>query len=177
MFGFLRRGPDKSLRLPIELVPKPLWGRSLSDFSGEDARVREIWSKIRRLELARTGERCEVCGEEADVVHEKWAYDDEHGVQRLVGFEVLCQPCSNVHHLGFAFATAAGSEALNRFIRINKLSEGDAARLVKEGYELWGKRSAKEWTQDFGVLYQKAAKYGLSADDLTHLEVVARNAG
>jgi hypothetical protein len=176
-FDFLHLGRSKRLRLPIELVPSPLWGRSLSHFSGEDDRTREIWGKIRGVELTRTGGRCEVCAEKAEVVHEKWEYDDEHWLQRLTGFEVLCRPCSNVHHLGFSIKTGAGSEVFERFVRINALSRNEAERLMKEAFELWEKRSAGRWMQDFGFLSQNAERYGLTADDLAHLEVVVRNAG
>ena len=75
-----KRAPRKALRLPIELIPSPLWGRSLAKLGSTD-KGQIVWERIREVEMRRTGRLCEVCGEPAHDVHEKWEYDDQRNIQ------------------------------------------------------------------------------------------------
>lgn len=160
----MKRQPRGALRLPIELVPAPLWNRTLARL-GLYREGREIWSRIREIELQRAGGRCEVCGGPARDVHEKWQYDDRTLVQRLRGFEVLCEECHLVHHQGFAGVHALADVALKRFMKVNSLSKTTARSIVRSAFDLWAARSAKgRWTQDVEWLVSKSKTYGFEPD-------------
>ena len=129
------------LRLPIELVPQPLWGKTLSKVSRKSTKCNALWQSIRAKELARTKRLCEVCGEDGRVVHEKWGYDDTSRVQKLTGFEVVCWNCSNAHHLGAASVQGYADEAIRHFMKVNALSQQRAQQLLHEAARVMIERS------------------------------------
>lgn len=73
-----------ALKLTIELVPKTCW------YSNLRTQIRTTdWDRISKE--TRAAGVCGICGA-SDVrlsCHERWEYDDEHGVQRLLGFVAL----------------------------------------------------------------------------------------
>ena len=154
------------MRLPIELVPKPLWGKTLSKLSRNNSAWRSHWKSIRMKELARTNDLCEICADRAEIVHEKWVYDDVNHIQKLVRFEVVCRECSNVHHLGVASVQGYGEEAIMHFREVNDLSEQNAKRLLNEALHVWSERNNHAWTQDLTWLRENAENYGLHEEDV-----------
>ncbi len=162
------------MRLPVELVPKPLWRKTLSKLSRNNRAWRSHWNIIRAKELSRTKGMCEVCGDRAEIVHEKWEYDDVHHVQKLAGFETVCRECSNVHHLGLASVQGHGEEAIAHFTKVNNLSREEAQRLLNEAGRLWIKRSGYAWTQELTWLSDNARSYGLQEQDVPLAEELLR---
>ena len=157
-------GPLRVLTLPIELVPAPLWNRSLAQLS-RDADGAALWKRIRDAELGRSRWRCEACGESGQQVHEKWEYDDDRLVQKLVGLEVLCRECHLVHHQGFAAVHHLDDVAFKQFRRVNALSKPEAKKLEQEAFDLWTIRSARgPWTQDFSMLTATSRRYGFEVE-------------
>jgi len=160
----MKAKPRVHLKLAVELVPAPLWNRTLAQLARAPS-GRTIWTKIREVELKRTGKVCEVCGQRASHVHEKWDYDDERLIQRLRGFEVLCQECHLVHHQGFAGVHGLTNLAMKRFAEVNSVAPAMAKSIVKEAFDVWGARSVRgPWTQNFEWLVANAGKYDLGAD-------------
>lgn len=161
--------PPGTLRLQIELVPAPLWNRTLAQLS-RSGEGRALWDRIREVELERAGGLCEACGRPARDVHEKWEYDDGRLLQRLRGFEVVCDECHLVHHQGFASVHGLADLALKRFIEVNALSKASATPMVRSAFNLWAVRSAKgPWTQDFSWLVSNSRGYGLEADQIEEI--------
>ncbi len=87
--------PDPSwaaARLPIEMIPQPLWG-----VSGNKVLARADWDKVRQRVYALAGHRCEVCGGVGTAHNveaaERWEYDDDYLVQTLVGVTAMCPMC------------------------------------------------------------------------------------
>lgn len=88
-------------RFTPELIPVDLWGRSVYQMLGGKA----VWkSKIRPDAINAADNRCQICADRAArlVCHEKWKYDDKTQVATLIGFEVHCDVCDMVTHLGRA---------------------------------------------------------------------------
>jgi 5-methylcytosine-specific restriction endonuclease McrA len=78
-------------KLNIELVPEPLWGKSLAT-----TLKRSEWDRVRRIVYQRQGFKCGICKAEGRLLcHEIWSYDDESHVQTLVGFKAVCTDCNN----------------------------------------------------------------------------------
>jgi hypothetical protein len=92
-------GTLKGTRLKLEIEPIPMssWGRSLAN-----RLPKRQWDDLRQEVYRRAGYRCEVCGNRSSTLHahEVWQFDDKRAIQRLIGFECLCEMCHNVKHFG-----------------------------------------------------------------------------
>src|SRR5262249_5898098 len=90
----------KSIHLVPELVPKPLFGISLYRLL-----PRAKWELIRNQELTISKNRCAICLDVGPglICHEQWFYDDGKSIAMLIGFEIHCQECDLVTHMGRAF--------------------------------------------------------------------------
>lgn len=148
----------KSLKLTIELVPATSWFTSLYRLL-----PREEWRSLRRELEAREGGVCWICGSRRGPfeAHEFWEYDEERGVQRLVGIHLLCRLCHMVKHIGFWCYTREGKEKLEQmglsrrdlvqhFCRVNNCTERDFYEHEREAFKVWKERSNREWKIDFG---------------------------
>jgi hypothetical protein len=73
-----------TLLLTIEMVPRPLHGRSLAK-----QLPRWIWHVLSREVREPAESRCQTCSAESGRLdcHEVWAYDDERHIARLLGFK------------------------------------------------------------------------------------------
>jgi len=124
------------LKLEIELVPKPLWGKSLANMLSRDQ-----WERFRARRIPDKGERCEVCGQLGPVqLHEIWEYDDVRHVQRLVGFEALCARCHSIRHFARTQALAAEGKIdlkpiIAHFCKVNSCSYRDLKEYWESVYE------------------------------------------
>ncbi len=93
---------SRTLRLRIELVPEPLWGRNLRALLSPGA-----WQKLRKKLIAERGLTCAICGaveESAKRIHahEEWSYDTTQtpAVARVSRVELVCARCHAVEHFG-----------------------------------------------------------------------------
>lgn len=167
----------QQLKLIPELVPAPLWGKSLANLARKSIKYNRLWRAIQRKELMRSGGRCEYCGSTIGLsVHEVWDYDDIKCVQKLIGFKVSCKHCSLVNHFGFASVNELDDVAFEHFMQINSLSRKEAEKLISEAFKIWQKRSSyKNWSQDFSWLIEKAQAYGIDSSDITEIEIDLQN--
>lgn len=142
-----------SIPLTIELVPRPLWRKSLKQLL-----PRQRWDALRRQVYRQYHHQCQACGATDTIMycHEIWAYDDDQHVQRPEDLSALCELCHHCTHLGYAEKEArAGKldmEALIRHLcRVTGFSPEDFDVLREAAFEQWAYRSEFTWTQDFGA--------------------------
>jgi hypothetical protein len=161
-------------RIRIELVPSTMWGKSLAGLARSDPSWGSKWKAIRQRELSRTGGRCDICGSNGFIVHEKWDYGEKGFVQRLNGFEVTCEDCSLVHHIGRASVTGQEKRALDHLKKVNAISDADAETLVEKAFSTWNWRSQFKWSIDLTWLKMRGSDYGLSETDVDEAETLLR---
>lgn len=86
------------MKLRIELVPKPLWGRNLRSREGLG---KARWDKFRQELIRSNGGRCAICGS-GDRLHghEVWGYREKKtvGTAVLLAVEIVCMDCHDIHH-------------------------------------------------------------------------------
>ena len=143
------------MKLTIELIPSSLFGVNL-----RTALPSSEWDRLRREVYAAAGHRCELCGGRGPrhpvECHERWEYDEEKHVQRLVGLIALCPACHEVKHFGFATVRGRGEIALAHLMRVNELTREQALAHVAHANEEWARRSAHPWTQDTSWLQARS---------------------
>jgi len=160
--------------LKIELVPSPLWRKTLANLARNNSVWRTKWQTVRSKEMERTAGKCG-CGGQAQSLHEVWEYDDKGHVQRLVGFETVCGDCSLAQHIGRAFQIGKGEEAIKHIMKVNGITYSAADQLVEEAKIMWQIRSSHEWKQDLSWLRDRARVYGITSEDVDLAEGLIRS--
>lgn len=145
---------NDKLILEIELVPTSCWLSNIrSNVKNSE------WDRIRFVTGGIANFKCEICNERGSKhpveCHEVWKYDEIKKKQSLLKFQSICPLCHQVKHLGFT-KTVLGKEfynrAVERFMRINNLSELTAKELIREAIEKWKQRSESHWELDISLL-------------------------
>jgi hypothetical protein len=143
------------MKLRIQLVPKPLFERTLRDALGK-AR----WDKLRHKLIEANGAHCEICGSPNRLHgHEVWAYRDKSGVATavLLKVQIICIDCHDICH--FARTTKlfqAGIISPERygtlrrhFRKINRCRQRDFDNHFLRSLRTWASRSKKRWKIDW----------------------------
>ena len=140
------------LKLTIELVPQSSWYSNL-----RKAVSRQDWDEIRKEAYRACAYRCGICGADGRLeCHERWAYDDENHVQRLLGFVALCALCHHVKHIGLAHILAQQGQldyeqVVAHFMRVNGCDRETFDAHEAHAFEVWAERSQHPWTVELGA--------------------------
>lgn len=138
------------MNLRMELIPEGTWYINVrKEFS------KEHWDIIRRDCYAKAEYHCEICGGQGRdhpvECHEKWLWDDNTMVQKLVGFVALCPKCHQVKHIGHSYATLSKTKLLRLYShqrRINKWKIHEQGRYFEKVAARQKKRNKLNWTVD-----------------------------
>ena len=148
-------------KLSVELVPIPLWNRSIYHLLKSTGKIHR-WRKMKKALYEKEGHRCWICGSEGRLeAHEFWEYDDQNHIQKLKGIHHICIKCHRVIHFGFSCSTLDGRNQLQKqgltckdlithFCKVNGCTPKDFAAHLKEANEIHSERSRHKWKQDFG---------------------------
>ena len=148
-------------KLKIELVPSLLWYKNVRSIVSP-----AVWDIIRKEAYRVADYRCQVCGSTGKMFcHEVWLYDDDRHIQKLDGFEALCELCHNAKHIGLAGIKGMTGELdynslIRHFKRVNGCSYEEFVLARDVAFEVWEGRSAWEWTQDLGAKFHLVAEAG-----------------
>lgn len=145
--GAARRGT----LLTIDLVPKSCWYSNVrSEVSTQK------WKTITRAVYAEANYTCEVCGGRGGAhpveCHEKWDYNDDTEVQRLLGLQALCPACHEVKHFGLAQVRGHEDRAFAHLRWVNNWTVPETTKHVTAAFELWTIRSSTSWTLNIDYL-------------------------
>jgi hypothetical protein len=142
--------PD-GVELTIELVPRSVWDTNLRKLLPAPE-----WDRIRKCVYAESGYRCGICGAAGRLsCHERWEYDDERGVQKLLGFIALCHLCHLVKHLVLAGNLAHQGRldyeaVVQHFMKVNRCDRATFEEREREAFAKWRERSSRPWQTDLG---------------------------
>ena len=144
-------GEDRSFggnHLYVDLVPKGCWFKNVrTNVSPSD------WDSIRKTVYKRAGFACEICGAKGRLeAHERWSYDDETHVQKLVRLIALCPDCHMVTHFGLASLRGKEKEAVAHFKKVSGLSYSDIKAHVEDAFDQWKKRSRHSYRLDLSMI-------------------------
>ena len=140
--------------LTFELVPRTSWCDNVrSQVSSK------VWDKLRAEVYANYDGKCGVCGKVPKKLeaHEIWEYNDETGLQKLVGMIALCSMCHRCKHIGLTELLASQGKikivaVMAHYCRVNKCDNAQFMRDRNAAFELWAQRSQRSWTVDISWL-------------------------
>ena len=143
--------PLPFLKLQIEMVPTTAWGQNLRLSLPQGK-----WNKLRRSVHEKNGMKCQICGSPNKLnCHEEWKFDEETGVQKLIGLGTVCNMCHHAAHIGRSKQLAAAGHldinaVVEHFLSVNGVDIEVFIRHESEAIDKWLHQSTIEWTQDFG---------------------------
>jgi hypothetical protein len=142
------------LKLTMEIVPRSSWGDNVRSHVST-----KTWDKLRTAAYAAYEHKCGVCGKGHKKLeaHEIWDYNDETGVQKLVGMIALCSMCHRCKHIGLTELLASKGKikivaVMAHYCRVNKCDNAQFMRDRNAAFELWAQRSQRSWTVDISWL-------------------------
>jgi hypothetical protein len=133
----------------VDLVPSSCW------FTNVRFCVHSSdWDRLRRHIYARAGNRCECCGDDTSQLeaHERWHYDVERRVQKLVRLIALCSYCHEATHMGLTGLRGRSDEATAHLRRVRGFTEEEAEAHISNAFQLWSERSRITWELDLSVI-------------------------
>ena len=139
----------------MELVPRPIWNKSLAKTLSKNK-----WKSLRQSIIEERGSKCQICSSPSEPIflHEVWDYDDVNYIQRLHELRLICGMCNRIIHFGFTgvlhkqgkLSDEQFQDVIKHFLNVNQCTDADFERHMHEQFDVWEERSKLEWTQDFG---------------------------
>ncbi|ACT51321.1 DUF5710 domain-containing protein [Methylovorus glucosotrophus] len=156
--------PVHNPKLYIDLIPETAWCTNLR--SGLEAKD---WDLVRKA-VYRFGKYiCEVCkgvGSNHPVeAHERFEYDVDNLVQRLVGISCLCPACHQSTHYGLANIKGLGAEAGNHLKSVNKWTDEELNEHIDSSFNTWKFRSEFDWKLDISWLLDRGIQFTDKTND------------
>lgn len=142
----------RKLKLTIEPVPECNWGISLAQLL-----PRPIWNDIRHEVYSRFDYTCGVCKTTSRRLHchERWNYDDRARIQKLAGFQCLCEDCHDIKHWGRSQSVYDSARLLfltEHFCKVNSCTAASFSLYQAEIRSMMRKRGKYRYKIDFGSL-------------------------
>ena len=155
----------EKLLLKPELVPVPLWGKSLFNALKRDKR----WRALRQKVLEEASGKCQICQshyEKGMICHERWDYNEANFTATLTGFELVCPDCNFVLHYGrsaqIIMSMTDPQKSIELFVRrdvhmqrINRLSRAQCQSILFYATKEHSRRSKKKWKVKISPLIRK----------------------
>lgn len=135
------------MKLTLDLVPSTSFYQN-----ARSVLTKSEWKKIRDKVVESCENKCEICNTYYDNLdcHEVWEYKNK--IQKLVKLIGLCKDCHQVKHFGLAEINGKRQDALYHLMKINKISKKQAEDYINKQFNIWKKRSLKNWILDISLL-------------------------
>jgi hypothetical protein len=149
-------GEDRNFggsELFVDLIPKSCWFTNVRYCVDK-----EDWDKIRKIVYKRAGYICECCKVnciESKIpieAHERWNYDYDTKIQKLVRIIALCKKCHQSTHLGFAKINGKEKEALEHLKLVRNFDLEQLREHVDVSYAIWSEKNQHSWNLDLDLI-------------------------
>lgn len=156
--------PKPTMYLSLELIPESAWYNNV-----RSKLSKEYWDIIRRDCYKKAGYHCEICGGQGKdhpvECHEKWSWDKNKMLQKLVGFVALCPKCHGVKHIGYSTHSLSKTKVLRLYShqrRINKWKIADQHKHFEEAKRKQEVRKKIQWSVD--ISYARKLIFDLTGE-------------
>ena len=137
-------------KLSFELVPDGCWGFNLRTLLSK-----KQWDFVRNDAKERSNHKCAICGRQSKRLegHERWEYDEENGVQKLVDVIAVCKDCHNAIHIGRTQLVGDFDRASKHYMKVNNCSYAEFRKDLGEANDNHIRRNKiSEWKLDVSWL-------------------------
>ena len=137
-------------KLEFELVPDGCWGYNLRAILSKAQ-----WDYVRNDAKERAGNKCSACGRAVKRLegHEKWEYDVEKGIVKLVDVVSLCSECHKTVHISRTQLVGDFDRACKHYQKVNDCSYTQMREDLGKANQLHQKRNkVSEWVLDLSWL-------------------------
>ena len=137
-------------KLNFELVPDGCWYSNLRTLLSKAQ-----WDYIRKDAIARSNGVCAICGAKAKRLegHERWEYDEQNCVQKLVDVIAVCHSCHSVIHIGRTQLVGDIERAEKHFQKVNNCTYADYRKALGQANEDHQRRNQiSQWNLDLNWL-------------------------
>jgi hypothetical protein len=137
----------------VDLVPSSCWFKN----ARKNIHPRD-WDRVREYVYRRTNYICECCGINTKAkgiqldAHERWDYNHDTQIQKLVRLIALCENCHSVTHIGLAGILGKRGDAMKHLKTVRKFTDLECEEHIKKAFELWSQRSKCKWNLDLSLL-------------------------
>ncbi len=137
----------------IDLIPKSCWFTNVRYCVSK-----EDWNKIRKIIYKRTGYICECCkidcikSNNSIEAHERWHYDYENKIQKLVRLVALCKKCHQSTHYGFAKINGKEKEAIEHLQMVRNFNLSELNEHVNMAYSSWFEKNQYSWNLNLDLI-------------------------
>ena len=138
------------LKLNFELVPDSCQGDALRHRISKEA-----WDFLRRDAYKRADGKCMICGKQHCRLeaHEKWEYDIDKKVQKLVDIIAVCKDCHSVIHIGRTQLVGDEERAEKHFMKVNNCTYSEYRQALGKANEKHRQLNLiEEWLLDLTFL-------------------------
>ncbi len=145
-------------QLFVDLVPRSCWFTNVRKCVHPSD-----WDRLRRYVYERAGNRCECCNAEGRLdAHERWYFDEESKVQKLLRIIALCEACHEVTHMGLAQIKGREEAATNHLMKVTGMDCKAAESHKNEAFDLWRSRNRFAWDLDLSIITDSGIKLAKS---------------
>ena len=142
----------------VDLIPSSCWFKNArKNIHPKD------WDRVRHHVYSRNNYTCECCKVDTSIstfgrpkirldAHERWEYNEETKIQRLVRLVALCEHCHNVTHIGLAGKLGKTDEAKHHLASVTGWSPKVIDDHIDEAFKLWKERNKISWSLDLSLL-------------------------
>ena len=137
-------------KLSIELVPDGCWGYNLRSILSKAQ-----WDFLRSDAKLRAEGRCVICGKKSNRLeaHERWEYDAENGIAKLVDIIAVCKDCHSVIHIGRTQLKGDFERAEDHYIKVNNCTYADFRKALGQANDKHKQLNlVSEWKLDLSYL-------------------------
>lgn len=160
----------------IDLVPSTCW------FSNVRSCIHpKDWDRVRNHIYERTNYTCECCGinTKEDTTngqleaHERWNYDEEKKIQKLMRIIALCHQCHQSTHMGLAGLRGKDEEAMTHLQKVKNITQSEACKERNESGILHRIMSQHEWKLDISLITNNGIE--TVTPDVVNKRIIANN--
>lgn len=116
------------------------------------------WDKLRHLIYSRSNFCCECCGIDTKKysksleAHERWHYDEERCIQKLVRIVALCHNCHSATHYGFSKNSGKEEKVKKHLKNVRKFTDKECEEHIEDAYDRLKKLNDVEWELDLSLM-------------------------
>lgn len=145
------KGEDRNFGgnvLFVDLIPNSCWFTNVrTSVHSKD------WDRLRKYVYTRANNECECCkSAEYLEAHERWHYDYDKMIQKLMRIIALCKKCHEATHMGLAGINGRNEIATEHLKLVTGMNQEQVIKHIEDAFSIWSERNKFEWDLDIDLI-------------------------